>query len=107
MEPTNDIRMLTLGQATCLVMGMPPTEENRKRAKEIMEKVPGLEVAYNYGSSHLEPYVIGKKWKTMHPYFYQSYPPTPPPKSPTIQPTTSRANGGENNGNNLNKWPLY
>lgn len=99
--------MLTLGQATCLVLGFPPTEENRKKAKEIMEKELLLEVTFDCWSSPLEPYVIGKTLKTMNPFVYQSYPPTPPPEPSVVEPVNPGSSESDGTGKNDGKLANY
>lgn len=77
-EKNDDNYMLTLGQASCLVLGLPPTHDNRKKAKKIIEESSLFEVTYKRSTDPLYPFVIGKQVKDLNPYLYKSYPPTPP-----------------------------
>lgn len=78
--------MLTEGQACCLVLGKPPTEENRKEAKQIFADSP-FGVTYLYGTNPMEPVAMGKDVIKQNPFKYKSYNATPPP-SPELSPAT-------------------
>lgn len=69
--------MLTLGQASCLVLDLQMTNENREIAKKTMKESP-FGVTYIYGTSYLEPAVIAKSIIEKNTYKYQHYPETPP-----------------------------
>ncbi|GAA5814203.1 hypothetical protein MFLAVUS_007696 [Mucor flavus] len=69
---------LTLGQASCLVLGLPPSIENRKISKEIIEETQIVEVSYKRRGDPFEPFLIGKKVKNTNPFLYKSYDVTPP-----------------------------
>ncbi|GAA5800961.1 hypothetical protein HPULCUR_006401 [Helicostylum pulchrum] len=71
--------ILTLGQASCLVLGLPPSIENRKKSKEIIEDSKIVEVSYKRRGDPFEPFLIGKKVKYTNPFLYKSYDVTPPP----------------------------
>ncbi|MBM6385835.1 MAG: hypothetical protein JSY10_17910 [Paenibacillus sp.] len=71
--------ILTLGQASCLVLGLPPSMENRKLSKEIIEETKIVEVSYKRRGDPFEPFLIGKKVKCVNPFLYKSYDVTPPP----------------------------
>ncbi|KAF7720806.1 hypothetical protein EC973_006011 [Apophysomyces ossiformis] len=74
--------MLTLGQAACLVLGDPPTIENRKEAKEYFAK-SRLAVTYIRNHDPYAPIAVGKALVERDPFKYQTYPDTPH-LSPTI-----------------------
>lgn len=77
MDTKNNQDMLTLGQASCLALCLPPTEENRKRAKKIFRESL-FEVTYLKDANPMVPVAIGKNAKTLNPFLYNSYPETPP-----------------------------
>lgn len=72
-----DSELLSQGQASCLVLGLEPTDENRKRAKQTMEEI-GMSATYIRGSNPQVPTAIGSNVKRLNPFLYQSYAPTPP-----------------------------
>ncbi|KAI7905200.1 uncharacterized protein BX663DRAFT_541419 [Cokeromyces recurvatus] len=76
--------MLTLGQASCLVLDLQMTNENRQIAKKIMKESP-FGVTYIYGTTYLEPVVIAKSLIAKNTYKYKHYPETPP-GSPNLNP---------------------
>jgi hypothetical protein len=76
--------MLTLGQSACLVLDMSPTEDNRKKAKKILEETP-FTVTYLFGSNPLEPVAMARSIVEKNPFKYRTYPATPP-TSPTLSP---------------------
>ncbi|KAI8388004.1 uncharacterized protein BYT42DRAFT_543383 [Radiomyces spectabilis] len=76
---------LTLGQASCLVLGLPPTPENRKSSKEWFKSSP-LAVTFKDDDNPLEPIAIGKAVKQQNVFRFHDYPETP---------STSRENSPE------------
>lgn len=78
-KKSEDPDNLTLGQASCLVLGLPPSIENRKISKEIIEETQIVEVSYKRRGDPFEPFLIGKKVKYTNPFLYKSYDATPPP----------------------------
>ncbi|KAF7721277.1 hypothetical protein EC973_004970, partial [Apophysomyces ossiformis] len=79
--------MLTLGQAACLVLDKEPTKENRKEAKDILEKSP-FGVTYLFGTNPLEPVAMAKSIIEKNPFKYKTYSETPP-SSPILAPQNS------------------
>jgi hypothetical protein len=73
----NNKDLLTLGQASCLALCLPPTKENRKQAKQIFTGSL-FEVTYLKDANPLLPVAIGKNVKILNPFLYNSYPETPP-----------------------------
>ncbi|KAI9499611.1 hypothetical protein BDB00DRAFT_794789 [Zychaea mexicana] len=69
--------MITLGQASCLVLDMVPTDENRKKAVDIMAASP-FGVTYTSTKGHFEPFALAKTIIAKNPYKYKVYPATPP-----------------------------
>ena len=65
---------LTLGQASCLVLGLEPTPENREKAKKVMEDTP-FAVTYRHGQNPKEPMAIAKSLVKLDPFKYREYPP--------------------------------
>ncbi|KAG2221911.1 hypothetical protein INT45_013247 [Circinella minor] len=100
--------MLTLGQASCLVLGYKPNDENRKKAKEHLQG-SGLVAFYFRGQDPMRPAAIGSDVLERDPYTFLTYPPTP-----SLAPTTpsnnddiddddgSQHNNNDNNNNNNN-----
>lgn len=76
---SQELELLTLGQASCLVLGLPPSVENRKKAKKIINDAKVMEVTYKRLSDPFEPILIGKRVKYTNPFKYRSYNNTPPP----------------------------
>ncbi|CAO3633593.1 unnamed protein product [Cunninghamella blakesleeana] len=70
--------MLTFGQASCLILGLPPTNENRKIAKEKMKKI-NMEPTYLDQAHQSIPTAIAKNVMELNPFLYRSYPETTPP----------------------------
>ncbi|KAI9284659.1 hypothetical protein BC943DRAFT_325327 [Umbelopsis sp. AD052] len=69
--------MLTLGQASCLVLGFPPNEPGQqKKAIKYLCKC-GLIVAYLRGNDPFRPMAIGMEVYNRDPYNYISYPDSP------------------------------
>lgn len=69
--------MLTLGQASCLVLGyLPNVSEERKKAKQHLQK-SGLIAAYLRGQDPFRPMAIGMNVIERDPYTYISYPESP------------------------------
>jgi hypothetical protein len=85
LDKKNEL-LLTLGQASCLVLGLPPTRDNRKKAGEMIKKTNLLEVTYKQSVDPLYPFVVGKQVKKLNSFLYKNYPPTPP-QSPTNAPS--------------------
>lgn len=75
--------MITLGQAACLVYDLEPTQENRKKVKEL-EKDSLLGVCYLANNNCLEPFAIAKTIIARNPFKYKTYPNTPP-QSPQLK----------------------
>ncbi|KAI9499002.1 hypothetical protein BDB00DRAFT_797749 [Zychaea mexicana] len=92
--------MLTLGQASCLVLGYKPNDpEERKKAKEHLEK-SGLIAVHIHNHDPFQPMAIGINVHKRDPFKFISY-----PDSPTMPPTDLPDNiddhdGNDNNGNN-------
>ncbi|KAI8047843.1 uncharacterized protein B0P05DRAFT_565257 [Gilbertella persicaria] len=92
--------MLTLGQASCLVLGYKPNDpEERKKAKEHLEK-SGLIAVHIRNHDPFQPMAIGINVHERDPFKFISY-----PDSPTMPPTDLPDNiddhdGNDNNGNN-------
>jgi hypothetical protein len=74
---TKNLDIITKGQASCLVLSLPPTEKNRAKAKQIF-KESSFAVTYIKGTDQHSPIAIGKKSKKLNPFKYLSYPSTPP-----------------------------
>lgn len=74
----NKDESLTLGEASCLVLGMIPNKKNRGKAKKIIEESKNYEVSYKRNSSPFKPFIIGKRVKRMNPFLYKTYAITPP-----------------------------
>ncbi|KAI8891421.1 hypothetical protein K501DRAFT_265280 [Backusella circina FSU 941] len=69
--------MITLGQASCIVLDLALTTENRQIAKQqIKESLFGVTYLHEKGPS--EPMVMGKSIISKNPFKYLSYPDTPP-----------------------------
>ncbi|KAI9031044.1 hypothetical protein CLU79DRAFT_831566 [Phycomyces nitens] len=67
--------MLTLGQASCLVLGYKPTNENRKIAKKYLQET-GLIAFHFRGQDHMRPAEIGLDVHERDPYTFLIYPST-------------------------------
>ncbi|CAO3695764.1 unnamed protein product [Umbelopsis ramanniana] len=63
---------ITHGQACCLVLGVPPTQENRVSSKEYFES-SRLTVCYVDSLGPLRPFAMGKDVVARDPFTYQSY----------------------------------
>ncbi|KAL0141718.1 hypothetical protein V8B55DRAFT_1491676 [Mucor lusitanicus] len=76
--------MLTKGLASCIVLDLIPTPENRELAKKTMEK-SCFQVVYT-GNEQDNPLNICKSLVEKNPHKFKAYPDTPPP-SPQLAPT--------------------
>ncbi|KAI7904131.1 uncharacterized protein BX663DRAFT_504073 [Cokeromyces recurvatus] len=72
---------LTYGQACCLTLGLPPSNENRKKAKAYFE-TSLLDVCYISSLGARHPIAIGKDVMDRDPFTFQSFIDTRP-SSPT------------------------
>ncbi|KAG0758629.1 hypothetical protein G6F57_011847 [Rhizopus arrhizus] len=70
-------KKLTKGQASCLVLDMVPTKENRKLAKWKIESI-GLTPTYTNETSAMEPLAIAATLQQKNPFRYMAYDDTPP-----------------------------
>ena len=70
-------KKLTKGQASCLVLDMIPTKENRKFAKWKVESI-GLTPTYTNETSVMEPLAIATTLQQKNPFKYMAYDDTPP-----------------------------
>lgn len=70
-------KKLTKGQASCLVLGLVPTDENRKVSKSKLESI-GLSAMYTNKSSFMEPTAIATTIQQKNPFKYFTYDDTPP-----------------------------
>lgn len=77
MSDSKNTGLITLGQASCLVLSLPPSEENRRKAKEIISK-SSFDVTFLKNTDPMVPVAIGKVTKKLNPFLYCSYPETPP-----------------------------
>lgn len=68
---------ITHGQACCLVLGVPPTQENRVSSKEYFES-SRLAVCYVDSLGPLHPFAMGKDVVARDPFNYRSYTTTRP-----------------------------
>ncbi|KAI7846970.1 hypothetical protein BDC45DRAFT_472958 [Circinella umbellata] len=75
--------MLTLGQASCLVLGYKINEENRQKAKKQLQKC-GLLAIHIREQDPFRPTAIGQDVFERDPFTFVTYPPTP-----TLIPTDS------------------
>ncbi|ORX63015.1 hypothetical protein DM01DRAFT_1379579 [Hesseltinella vesiculosa] len=69
--------MLTYGQACCLVLSLPPTDENRKKANDYFDGSL-LEVCFVGSLGPMRPIAIGKDVMARDPFTFQSYTTTRP-----------------------------
>ncbi|KAI7873584.1 hypothetical protein K492DRAFT_138863, partial [Lichtheimia hyalospora FSU 10163] len=88
-QSTNLMSNLTLGQASCLVLGWEPTPSNRKKPKKTFQDMP-VGVTYKQGDNPMEPCAMGKDIIARNPFKYRTYPPTPS-SSPRLSPTSAPA----------------
>lgn len=70
-------KFITKGQAACLVLGEPVTDDNRVKCKKIVEGTP-FEVVYTLERGITRPIAIGKAVAQRDPFSYIEYPNTPP-----------------------------
>lgn len=70
-------KKLTKGQASCLVLDMIPTKENRDLAKWKLQSI-GLAPTYTNETSAMEPLAIAATLQKKNPFKYMSYDDTPP-----------------------------
>lgn len=75
---TNEDSLPTLGEASCLVLGLIPNQKNRGRAKTAIEEAKIIDVSYKRSGDPFEPFIVSKKLKTLNPFLYKSYNVTPP-----------------------------
>ncbi|ORX43536.1 hypothetical protein DM01DRAFT_1399584 [Hesseltinella vesiculosa] len=96
---------LTYGQACCLTLGLPPTDENRKKAKDYFE-ASLLVVCYLDSLGPRRPISIGKDVMARDPFTFQSYSTTRPSSpiqtaecstesSPAVEHTVAKQNERE------------
>lgn len=90
--------MLTLGQASCLVLGYKPTNENRKIAKKHLQET-GLIAFHFRGQDPMRPAAIGLDVHERDPYTFLTYPSTPI-LSPTETSMHDVIEGDDGNTNN-------
>lgn len=74
----NEDEIPTLGEASCLTLGLVPNKSNRSRAKELIHKTNLCEVSYKRNSDPFEPFIVSKRLKKINPFLYKSYDDTPP-----------------------------
>lgn len=74
-KETEKKELLTLGHASCLVLGVKMTPENRKLSKEYFETTR-LTVTYISGLDPMEPMALGKEVVDLNNMKYCSYPNT-------------------------------
>lgn len=92
--------MLTLGQASCLVLGYIPNDpEERKKAKEHLEK-SGLIAVHIRNHDPFQPMAIGIKVHARDPFKFLSYPDSPTMPSTDLPGNIDDLDGNDNNGNN-------
>ncbi|KAI8391140.1 uncharacterized protein BYT42DRAFT_526494 [Radiomyces spectabilis] len=87
---TSKNKLLTRGQAICLVLDMVPTVENRRKGNDIVENSV-FNVTYTDDQGPQHPFAMGKSTIEKNPFTYKAYPRTPP-TSPTIYPSITAAN---------------
>jgi hypothetical protein len=92
--------MLTLGQASCLVLGYKPNDpEVRKKAKEHLEK-SGLIAVHIRNHDPFQPLAIGINVHERDPFKFISYPDSPTIPCTDLPDNIDDHDGNDNNGNN-------